>query len=589
MYHIPYQAQVPAAHTVQSTDVNHQLRQDISVQNVNETLIQEVSKKYILIPKLTTPFIKSYLQPAHPICNDSIAEDGKHAINTLNTSNSQQPYSNGNTDWKSKYEILNILKKEEKENEFLELVPENSADTILHNTSDKVLVRGDNIMPQNMVVNYKNLNELPEKDNSDEKNNNEFKNDQDIIPDPMTHVDGDNFAETVANIDNKLEKTRLDDNNHIEPSNTNPSAEETIYVDNTDDYTYIEPATHTLVGEQRHYGEQHLSIADANLDQVDYNYSETGLPADGLTQYEEHLEPVHNTNIKLEESLGEPEIESFEQQQRDSGNIKTEVYLEEQNAESVQVISSNNLMEEVYNNPSVTDSDKDHVDYEPVLDNYNSNNDFKLKSSHDSVPEQTGTANSPATTIEQKNPSEMVPEYKDEETIDVVGIQDFNAEQSEMFHSDHPVEGYEYQQGDANTNYQEYEKGETYQESEDYPRNENYPHATNYYNEPLQQDTYPAEIEEDEEHLKLRYDQSYPQQYIDPYESAYHKDDSEYNQNPVADYHPVRTDYIEAIYDQKSCENPEQIEAAMNNEEGFNEPAHEAVSQGEENKTPDSK
>ncbi|CAB3245807.1 unnamed protein product [Arctia plantaginis] len=596
MYHIPYQAQVPAAHTVQSTDVKHQLRQDIPIQNIDDTyLIQEVSKKYILIPKLTTPFLNSYLQHAQPICNDTIIEDGQQTINISKTSTAQQPYSNGNSDWKSKYEILNILKNEEKENKSLKFVPEKPLETLLNSTSEKVLSGGDNIVPQDIDCSTNAKEELPEKDNPDEIFNYEVRNDQDISNgltiklDPMVHVNTDNFVDTVANIGNKLQKTILDDSKHIEPNVINQSAEETIYVENKDDYNYIEPTDHTLVSEQMHYVE-HLSAADPNLDQVEYNYTETGLPipSGDLTQYAETLEPVHNTNIKLEENLGEPNFETLEQQNR-SGNIKTEVYPEEQNAESSEVISANNLMKEMYNNPCITDNrDKDFVDYEPVLDNFTSNKDVKLKSSHDSAREQTGTANPADTTVEQQTPSGTVPELDDQEAIDVVGIQDFNAEQREMFYSDHPVEGYEYQQGDANTNYQEYNKLETYQENEDYPQNENYPHNTNYYNGPVQQDVYPVDVDEDEEHLKLRYDQSYQQQYLDPYEKAYNKNQPEY-QEFETDYHPVPTDHIEAIYDQKFCENPEQIEAAINKEEGINEPTHGAVSQAEENKTPDTK
>lgn len=137
---------------------------EVDINNGESYLIQEISKKYILIPKLRSSFQDNGIQPV--ILNQS--PDRLLPVQNIPVKE-VKANTDENADWKSKYDILNILKNEEnipiKFNSKVESELQSNKGSLLNNphqepTNDYSKINTDGeVTPQTTF-----FNELPEKD-----------------------------------------------------------------------------------------------------------------------------------------------------------------------------------------------------------------------------------------------------------------------------------------------------------------------------------------------------------------------------------------------------------------------------------------
>ncbi|CAH1637752.1 unnamed protein product [Spodoptera littoralis] len=169
MDRIAYQPEYSPVRDLQpSLKTPSHLLSDMPVRSTEDVLIQEISKKYILIPKLRTTFINDHNNiwndTASQIQNTEKLPDRRPTQNSVPI-NDLKLNPNENADWKDKYEILNILKNEEKEkqsgNSFTEFKegPKHFAQTESFLENNQVPSNYDRDITEAMKV-----TEIPEKD-----------------------------------------------------------------------------------------------------------------------------------------------------------------------------------------------------------------------------------------------------------------------------------------------------------------------------------------------------------------------------------------------------------------------------------------
>ncbi|XP_035449826.2 asparagine-rich protein isoform X2 [Spodoptera frugiperda] len=175
MDRIAYQPEYSPVRDLQPSSLKNpsNLFSDMPMKSTEDALIQEISKKYILIPKLRTTFINSH----NNIWNDTAGQihntdklperrpkQDTVPINDLKLNPSE------NADWKDKYEILNILKNEEKEKQ--------SENTFVdYKEGSKHFARAESFLENNQIpINYDRdrteamkVTEIPEKDIPNDK------------------------------------------------------------------------------------------------------------------------------------------------------------------------------------------------------------------------------------------------------------------------------------------------------------------------------------------------------------------------------------------------------------------------------------
>lgn len=582
-----------------------QMIPDVPIKKLDDShLIQEISKNYILIPKLRSPSTNNYIQQAPPIHNADTLQDKIDIQHLSNVETpSVRPNTNDNTDWKSKYEILNILKKEETESQAIELHEEiniplkvtseslSKNDIPLSNIYEKAVAPEDNTVA-NMHTNagYKYLDELPEKDMPVEKVNYEGKicdgsNDNVIAhaAESGLHADikksteiFDDGVGAIENIDHQLQNTHLECN-YSEVSNAIP-AEENVNYTGHEDYIYSEPINPNVPHEQINYEEHFEPINDVNPMMT---------PADHNVEITENVYVADDFNLPYESDV-QPQLKCEDPQKAE--------YVDEQDAKPIQVISSNDLMNEINNSADAPESEPTEY-VEQVAENVNMqelspNVDLQMKSIADRSSEKLE--------IEQTNVDVAQPEeapepqaqttaeitempVKEEQMPDAAGLEAYEAEQQGLFYSEHLNANYDYQQGDANV----YDQAQQQGIAGVYPHNDNYPYYDNM------QQPHPVDIGENEEQIS-RYDQSFPQQYVDPYESAYEKKPQQPEPfEPSQLYEESQPEALEQ-HDQQNYEtevyqSQEQVESQLDTEDGYNEQKKDVNPQQVEKPEPEKK
>ncbi|XP_075983191.1 uncharacterized protein LOC142981279 [Anticarsia gemmatalis] len=567
IYQLGYPSDAPIVPDFQPSIVNrNHIIPDIPVAKIDNTyLIQEISKNYILIPKLRSQFVNV---PQNAMMQNTDIGD-IHIEKDFKTRD-LKPSPNENTDWKSKYEILNILKKEESEKPTVKFSDARSTEATLNkepsydnNYQNNVVNCDTNLIPAaHSDTGYKYLEELPEKDMPVENVNYEMKinetNDSSLL---QAGSDINSKAvdilpasvDTVAEIDYKLQNTSLEQDYSAanEYSETNPTVEVNNYPVQ-DEYNYTESMDPNMTGEQ-----------------VDYT---------------EHFDPEYNVNDIPEEIPTETNVESNENIYREKESdeaLNTEVlaqqfhsedpgiatYVDEQDVNQAQAITSNDFVEEINQNVVET-TPSEFVEYatEDInVQEMQAHTEVQMKAADDSTSRQEVDITNVADTEvvhEQVPQMEIAPENQEvveqEQPVDAASIEAFDAEQKEMFYAENVAEDYEYQQNDPNAYTQDYPVA--YHQNQDYA----------YYGE-NQQDAYP--LNEGEEQT-MRYDPSYQQQYVDSYEKAYEQQQPQLYEESQ-NYEQMPPEQLEQVYDQPENTSGE-IETVLDTEEGYVEQKPEA-------------
>ncbi|XP_022818155.1 probable serine/threonine-protein kinase kinX [Spodoptera litura] len=565
---------------------------DMPVRSTEDVLIQEISKKYILIPKLRTTFINDHNNiwndTASQIQNPEKLPDRRPTQNSVPI-NDLKLNPNENTDWKDKYEILNILKNEEKEkqsgNTFIEFKegPKHFGQTESFLENNQVPSNYDRDITEAMKV-----TEIPEKD---------LPNDKLIygLPDTsqVSHT-----ASTVENkgttnpdhlmaIDDKFKSILLDD----EPEVKNTDVPE----ENTDDYERqnvpnlnmspkyepqkvnitqnYEPQNATNLSMTQNYEPQdatNLSMSqnyeppDATNLSMGQNYEPQDATSLSMGQnYEPHdatnlsmsqnYEPQHATNLSMSqyELQVESNVNISPAMINDEGNHLTEenaYYQEEYSVEGDSSNLQNNSLSAVQHEPSYSGAmvyeDSNDVGPTTILDHnipetldvtndqitgVNYNEPVNLQPEHASQPPEHAHQE-PEPAKEELEPSKEQPTNFTDMTE---SIQEFDSEQRGMFFPE-SVEDYPSQQGDGTT-----ALGFA---SNEYAQNEAY----NYY-ENTQPEAYPVELTDDE--ITQRYDPHYEQQYAGVEESVEGQEYQQYQQPEVVEQPEPHVDMMQ--YDQQ--------------------------------------
>ncbi|XP_059053310.1 uncharacterized protein LOC131847695 [Achroia grisella] len=520
---------------------------------IEKTLLQEISKKYILIPKNTPSFDSDYIQVTK-LC----AED----------------------DWKSKYDILDQLKNDEKESKTSSPKGENYQSP-------------NNIVQENTPYDFTDLNH--------EMNNSKYKQEpeKDWNNTPDLHRDGSiNFSEykhdkqNITTIVSHRAKKNL-----IKETKNKPNEE--INEIKSDQIPLKED--HNEVSYKRNT-EIHPSLI-ANLDnneerrlERDDEYKNTNLKSNYPTQVENL---VYEQYSPTQEMISKSDAENVINSNKGDAELL--------------IINNDDSINKTSNDSFVLDHDKvqgvteyptevmNVQDFTPNSDvvlqdgitiNPQENNDTINTINYD--PSYQYDSNSGTIAENMKNP------------VDSSGIEAFDAEQKESFYTEQSHENYVYNLNDeANVYHQNYiPQTENYQEHQDnvYYEGSEQVHSTEgadqvYSTEGADQvysaegadqvyaaegteQVYSTEVNEREE-TSQQYDPNYEQQYgayeATQEEQGYEQQYVEPQEYVAQEYENMPQEYYQQQFEEQHNETQEAIEQQLDNEQEFVEKQNEYV------------
>lgn len=454
----------------------------------NTTLLREISKKYILIPKLRSSLV-----------NEHIATIPPQALSPIAVS---LPLTNATSkeDWKSKYDILEQLKKKEKDDQADKYVNDEQfpvkeiqavslnkkndifnygvvpyKDTDVYNPQE----RGDGYVLQSIdakKLNTKYEHEVPEEDlvsgrakteaelQSSERSSICYSKTRELSTDKASMSVTPNISPETDRGSYILQNQHLEQYAPVEndPATSSSYPNENLIASECTNEVFTNNIQHQINEVPQQEGEGYPDQYEQPTE-IEGKYPETN---------NVYLDPEDYSPIQVVEQL------SIKPTANDSIDIKEEVTeypTEMLNVEEFTPKDDVKLIDGINVNPKYMIS-KENT--EPA---YDVNPELEIETVHQSPAEQ-------------------------QETIS--GIDDFNAEQKEMFYSEETAQySYNQQQGDAyNQDYVPPEQDYTSYES---------PAA-------LQEQESPIEINEHEEST-TRYDQAYEEQY-----AAYDQNQLEY-------------------------------------------------------------
>lgn len=515
----------------------HNLQLDLPRNYIEETsILKEISKKYILIPKLRTTF----------------PNDGFDDLPLPVPDSSEKPNDIENNDWKSKYVILDQLKNREKEEEITKYI---SKDNRFDNTNNLDIATTDNdqvmqnYIGEELPTRYEE--EIPEKDVSDQL--------------------------VVENELKRLEKCKINDEIPKPEVTHMPSA---LSLNSDNATPYYDETQNEIFDQNAHKG---TSEVNENLEyntQLEHN----PIPA------EQNVEAVsHIDSNQYQENYPEQEFQPGQEQEypieydqfipKTEGDTHTElenvVNQEENDYSPIEVINPNELVDEINKDISVQEANAPANEYHNEMANeypaeiantqeFTPNDAVQQPVLQDKQGINSENYMTDDGTIVQGNP---VPQQLSDDPTDNSGIEEFDAEQRDMFYSEQANENYAYdEQGTA---------GDAY--NAEYAQNQNYPQAQEYaYYDGAQEEegTYPVEINEHEETQQL-YDQHYKQQYTTNYEQGYEQQAVYMEQDPTQPQfeEPALYDQAQQEFEQynleQTPETQEQVEQVLDREDGY--------------------
>lgn len=520
---------------------------EAQLKNYEDTfLIQEISKKYILIPKLRSAFVNNYIQNMTPNPNNESLQI-LHPVQDKNPMTDVNPSTNENTDWKSKYEILNILKNEENKEQTVNLnidvkgvsEPNVTKQSLLRNIEEQAVNYNNNINTDLETTN-KYLNELPEKDVSHDALNHEFTHPIiEYSPNDTT------YANTIPNTYNENSKEFIA---NVDPTDDLNFKLRDIKLDyNHSDATNIFPP----VG---------VSNYEAKPES-DVDMPSTGPAIPGKLSgdtYSEHIENENVYPVEVDSAIYDQNVAVEQNKSADSEQV---LYLDGDEISPIQLVNPSGLVNEMQNAlPVVGDfnniaKDEDSVEFGNIQE-FTKNQSIQMKTDvnvniQEKVEEQTNVDSM----YDLEIPAEGV--ELTENQVDVSGsIADFDAEQREMFYSEPTDESNTYPQGDVNAFNPEYSQMEN-QESQE-----------NAYYVGIQQEAYPVEISDQE--MTQQYDPNYEQQYVHLDEGL---EEQQYEQQPEQyerqSYDQQEPTFEVQQYEQQNYETQEQVEQVLDVEDGY--------------------
>ncbi|XP_028159595.1 putative uncharacterized protein DDB_G0282499 isoform X1 [Ostrinia furnacalis] len=512
---------------------------EVPKQHIDETILQEISKKYILIPKV---------RPAH----DDFATETPSKIED-------------NTDWKSKYQILEQIKKEEKEqdspthHEILQTANNTYEETITkdkeHPVTEYINKIPDNIISENKLS-Y-NLQTYP-KDN--------------VIDEQRYY---DNNIETLEVSNDNLDNPK----NNIETTNPHDTVNDNFvnYENNYEDNVYEQMSINNITD----ISEKNINNYEytQKLDESRINSTEEDAVMKMSGENSAKIYPEADsdqTNIPSIPSVP-PDADSNEQPKRDNENhqqvyTNQEIYLDREEVAPVQDMNASDFVDEINNvvpesNPNMA------ADTEYPIETINVQ-DF---TPHDDVQLQDGININPQPQVlvgQDDLTYHYDPVVETENAID--GTKTFGTEQNQDFYNEHGDQNYDYTEEGVADNYN----------TEQITPNENYEQNEYAYYEGAQTEQ-PYPEANDNEVTSQRYDQNYEQQYGVAYDQeAYQQqgyaqglEQTEYAEQ-MQHYEgqdQTQQDFEKVHYENQDNLTPQYVEQQLDNEQGFTEKQDENI------------
>ena len=527
----------------QSSNTNQkQLVPDIQVNNNDDTyLIQEISKKYILIPKLRTTFLNNCIR------NGTINENPErlHEMH-LNPDavpvNELKSNSHDSTDWKSKYEILNILKDEEKgkpTGNYLtgfgdlkqsvpkERYPENNQDQIAISYDNYGSTDTDIDVPKNYV------NEYPEKDLP-----------ADTLQYSLPKDSGYSLNDSVRASEMLIDNTDKNENNSIAANVDQAEAVSDQLQNITLEYKLSDAPNIDISREVTDYHEPKL------VHDVDVNI--TSMLADDVPK--QSVQTINDKNFDDEYSVVASSLirgQNEPIEQHDPADSEQLVYTGDNEIIPIEAMN--------YNSPSTLDVNDHILENENFVETSNDqeftpNITEQMKTEAADIPQEQIYVTSNVDTVGQAEP--VIEKIENQANV-VESIEDFDAEQREMFYSEQTNEHYPSQ--DAHPI--DYSQNE-YSQNQDYA----------YYDN-TEAEAYPGELNNEE--VTEQYDPSYEQQYTGLDQAAEQQHYAEEYQGPEQFTDQADLQFEVQQYEQQ-FENHGNIEESLDIEDGYTAQKSEA-------------
>lgn len=519
----------------------HSMQLDVSTNYIEETsILTEISKKYILIPKLRTTIqndVPEVIPSTIPAPVSSVI--GKKTTNDVDTS-----------DWKSKYDILEQLKTKEKEEGIHKYAKTDEQPTRKNNidrANDNTHVM-QNYIRDDLSTRYEE--EIPEKDVSDQLAV-EKSLEKCIISEkleiPSTYASHTTSAHSLT-----PESAAPYTPTQKETSDRYEVNENMMH--DTQPEPYVDPA------------EQNVEVASEIDNNIEYqNYPEQEFPI----EYEQFI-PIteSDTNHTQEQVINQVENDYNPIEVINPSELANEIYKENIVQEPIE--TGNEYIAEIADTQEFTQDEY----LAGIVNTQEFTKDEAVVLQHGQGIHPENYMSNDETIVEGNPLPQMLAENPPENT----GIEEFDAEQREMLYSEQADQNYEYVEQDAGA-------GDAY--NKDYAQNENYPQTQEYaYYEGAGQEeeegTHPVEINEHEETQQL-YDQQYEQQYTTNYEQGYGQQAVYMEQDPTqpqfekpALYGQDHTEFEQYTYDQQPAETQEQVEKVLDSEDGYIEKRVEA-------------
>uniref|UniRef100_A0A2A4JMX2 Uncharacterized protein n=2 Tax=Heliothis virescens TaxID=7102 RepID=A0A2A4JMX2_HELVI len=555
--HLGHQLQISPVRDFQPPTLNqNQLIPNMPVKNIDDTyLIQEISKNYILIPKVRSTFTNNYIRNEIP--KQSTEELQLRSDQDTIPVKDFNPTSSESTDWKSKYEILNILKKEENDKQGNSTTNVAAAsDHSVH--PDSVLV---NKQEPNIATHYDSHLNTGLSDDTSINGVDQFP-EKHLPADPVHHdfLHGNEYIQNTnigANLvqNASREYNKVLELNHDQTGATGYELQNITY--NSSDARNVDmPEEHTIYSRQS---------------ESDENVTSTVLNVPSGQRFD-----ITSENIDVKDEIPDAfeSLKIHDQSEPAEKDDSEKVFYENDEVGPSLVLNTHAPVQEInFNSPPVMDVTDPVLGHETATEisydqEFKHSNEMQMKTDANVVPEEQINPNT--NTMEQADPvmdqpgplieqpelviqeSEAVTEHIEDQMNITESIEDFEAEQREMFYSEQSNENYANLQSEEATPY-DYSQNE-------YSQNQEYVYG----------DMDPAAIyaELNEETLTEKYDPIYEQQYTEVDEEAEYEQNLQQYEEPSKDTNKLDPEYQMLQYEQE-YEGQGTIEQTLDAEDKF--------------------
>ncbi|CAG9565478.1 unnamed protein product [Danaus chrysippus] len=432
-------------------------------------ILKEISQKYILIPKGASD------HPKHNY-DRAISGDPGHVQNPSN-----------DMDWKSKYSILDELKREEKGESPKVTFEKRQGDNNVH----------DDVKNENYAFKDNNVKTSYQDENS---------NTRELLPNKggydLNTVNRPNKEER-NNYTNKEKEPENTEDLNIEATSALSAEQDKIPLDKNNDQEPKSPLNDLLPENYE---------VDVNQDRIYYK-----------------------SNLKEENDLKNNLYEKMTEAPQPTSVCEDKYLPEEKNVTQVEIKPTENIIQAASNLPAIINDENVNIETKEEIPLTYSNSPEIIKNENLVIAKlaevEAPLIEEPGTDIKehheyQQQESDVKSEGNVEQNASVDVNDEFEAEQREMFYEE---TGSVYKQDDTNVYPEE---NETYANQE----------YSNYYEDIQKEQIYPIDINEHEE-TNERYDPNYEEQYANNYEAT---NENEYQTQEYG----VENTYNQQAYDQ---------------------------------------